>query len=280
MKKPKLKWPIWMVLVACLAGVLWYAADDIRQLFEQFTGEQPAPVAVVAPVESGPRFPIKPPLPVTPAYDEVEVEVDPLPLLAESDDYFRTTLIEIFGSNADEVLVNDELIVKFVATIDSLSAATPPQRIWPVATRLDAFKAVAADDGTTDEFYLSPDNYAHYDFLVNLATSPAPETIAATYRRMYPLYEEAYIELGYPDGYFNDRLVTIIDLLLSTPEPAEPIRLVRPHVLYKFADPELEALSGGQKLLIRMGDDNAAKIRQMLQAFRQLIVQPAEEVVI
>jgi hypothetical protein len=74
--------------------------------------------------------------------------------------------------------------------------------------------------------------------------------------------------------------VTIIDLLLSTPEPAEPIRLVRPLVLYKFADPELEALSGGQKLLIRMGDDNAAKIRQMLQAFRQLIVQPAEEVVI
>jgi hypothetical protein len=278
MNKPKLKWPIWMVLAACLAGVLWYAADDIRPLIEQFTGEQPAPVVVVAPVESGPRFPIKPPLPVAPAYDEVEV--DPLPPLAESDDYFRTTLIGIFGSNADEVLVNDELIVKFVATVDSLSAANPPQKIWPVTTRLDSFKAVAADDGTTDEFYLSPDNYARYDFLVNLATSPAPETIAAAYRRMYPLYQEAYIELGYPDGYFNDRLVTIIDLLLSTPEPAEPIRLVRPHVLYKFADPELEALSGGQKLLIRMGGDNAAKIRQMLQAFRQLIVQPAEEVVI
>ncbi len=59
--------------------------------------------------------------------------------------------------------------------------------------------------------------------------------------------------------------------LLVTPKPAEPIRLVRPHVLYEFADPELEGLSSGQKLLLRMGGENAARVKQVLQNLRTLI---------
>jgi hypothetical protein len=119
---------------------------------------------------------------------------------------------------------------------------------------------------------MSPENYARFDFLVNMATSPAPETVAGAYQYMYPLFQEAYVGLGYPDGYFNDRLVEVIDHLLSTPAPAEPILLVQPRVYYEYADPKLEALSGGQKLLLRMGSTNAAKVRQMLQALRVLIV--------
>jgi hypothetical protein len=67
--------------------------------------------------------------------------------------------------------------------------------------------------------------------------------------------------------------VEVIDHLLATPEPGEPIRLVRPHVLFEFADAELEALSSGQKLLLRMGDEHAAKIKRVLQGLRALIAQ-------
>ena len=65
-----------------------------------------------------------------------------------------------------------------------------------------------------------------------------------------------------------------IDHLLATPEPEEPIRLVQPHVLYEFADPELEALSGGQKLLIRMGPDHISRIKAVLSEVRTRIAQP------
>lgn len=98
------------------------------------------------------------------------------------------------------------------------------------------------------------------------------EITTETYRRFYPLFQESYVRLGYPDGYFNDRAVEVIDHLLATPEPKDPIRLVRPHVLYEFADAELEALSSGQKLLLRMGSKNAASIKRVLKEFRALIV--------
>jgi hypothetical protein len=67
-----------------------------------------------------------------------------------------------------------------------------------------------------------------------------------------------------------------MDNPLLSPETDQPIRLVRPHVLYKFADEEPEALSSGQKLLIRMGNGNAAKIRQVLQTLRGLIAPSAD----
>jgi hypothetical protein len=85
--------------------------------------------------------------------------------------------------------------------------------------------------------------------------------------------QQAFAQLGYPDGYFNDRVIAVIDHLLATPEPEEPVRLLQPHVLYEFADPELEALSGGQKLLIRMGPDHAARIKTVLQNFRTRIAK-------
>ncbi|HQU43635.1 MAG TPA: DUF3014 domain-containing protein, partial [Pirellulales bacterium] len=42
--------------------------------------------------------------------------------------------------------------------------------------------------------------------------------------------------------YFNDRLVSVIDHLLAAPEPAGPVALVQPKIIYKFADPQLESL--------------------------------------
>ena len=82
------------------------------------------------------------------------------------------------------------------------------------------------------------------------------------------------MRLGYPNAYFNDRAVEVIDHLLETPTPDQPILLVRPHVLYEYADPELAALSSGQKLLLRMGAEHADKIKAVLRGLRVRIVKP------
>ena len=95
--------------------------------------------------------------------------------------------------------------------------------------------------------------------------------LADVYLRFYPLFQRVYQDLGYPNGYFNDRLVQAIDSLLATPQPAGPIELTRPNVMYTFADPALEARPAGQKMLLRMGPENAAVIKAKLTELRAII---------
>ncbi len=64
----------------------------------------------------------------------------------------------------------------------------------------------------------------------------------------------------------------VIDDLLATPEVNGPIRLVWPHVLYKYADPRLDALSAGQKMLVRMGPQNASRVKIKLREIRHVLV--------
>jgi hypothetical protein len=65
--------------------------------------------------------------------------------------------------------------------------------------------------------------------------------------------------------------VQVIDSLSNAPEPVGPIALVRPNVMYTFADPALESRPAGQKLLIRMGPDNAAAVKAKLAELRAAI---------
>src|SRR5690606_6346806 len=110
-----------------------------------------------------------------------------------------------------------------------------------------------------------------YDALVKMVQAMDVAQVASAYQRYYPLFQEAYQDLGYPDGYFNDRLVEVSDHLLATPEGDGPIRLTRPSVYYEFADAQLEALAVGQKTLIRIGPRNAAVVKQKLRELRQAV---------
>ena len=200
---------------------------------------------------------------------EGERELVALPALSDSDAWFRLELLDLFSERLDALLTDEALIEKFVATIDNLPRKHIAERIRPVG-RLEGVFQVDGDP-ETDAFLLAPDNFRRYDFLVNMMTGADIDTVVDAYRRYYPLFQEAYVALGYPDAYFNDRVVEVIDHLLATPQPDTPIRLVRPHVLYEFADAELEALSSGQKLLLRLGPDNGVRVREALRALRARI---------
>jgi len=262
------KWLVMLLLAVGAAGALWYFRDDISP--------SPEPAAVAAPeptaAESAAREPLHPiePLSLTPGAGEL-IE---LPPLDESDSYFALALVTVFGSALEDLLDDEGLIDKSVATVDNLTRSHVAEKIRPVGRIQGSFVVAAA--GANGPYYLSPDNYRRYDFLVNMLTGADLEELASTYRRFYPLIQEAFTQLGYPDAYFNDRLIAVIDHLLATPEPGEPVQLVQPHVLYEFADPALEALSSGQKLLLRMGNDNAARVRAVLEELRIRIAQSAD----
>jgi hypothetical protein len=158
----------------------------------------------------------------------------------------------------------DRIVRRFAVTVDNLPGAKLPRKqlsIRPVPGRFGV-------SGEGDTLYLSPGNFSRYTLFVQLVESVDTEQLVSLYVGLYPLFQQAYEELGYPSAYFNDRLIDVIDHLLDAPEMNEPVRLVRPKVLYQFADPQLEALSAGQKILIRVGPDNGSRLKAKLRDLR------------
>jgi hypothetical protein len=68
-------------------------------------------------------------------------------------------------------------------------------------------------------------------------------------------------------------VVAAIDDLLAAPEVHDPVRLVQPSVFYKYADARLENLSAGQRLMIRIGSENAARIKAKLRGLRDALTK-------
>ena len=252
-------------LIAAIAGLVviaalgWFFRDAWLPAPEPVTAVELAPAPAEESAPTGPQYPVP-----TPPTDEGLV---PLPPLDDSDAYFLLALGDVFGPGIEALLTSQAFIDKFDATVDALPRDRVTEKIRPVGPLQGTFAWESA--GGEDPIFLSPENYRRYEVLVTRLATADIDAMVETYRRFYPLLQESYERLGYPGKYFNDRVVEVIDHLLATPEPAGPVELVRPHVLYEFADPSLEALSGGQKMLVRMGPQNAASVKFMLRELRQ-----------
>jgi hypothetical protein len=190
----------------------------------------------------------------------------PLPPLNESDGAIKDALSGL-GGGAAQYLVPEDIVRHIVVTVDNLPRQKLAVTKRPVVPAPGAFMA----DGDELHATLDPKNYARYDSMVNVIRQLDMQRVADVYFRFYPLFQGAYQDLGYPTGYFNDRVVQVIDTLIATPEPTGPIELSRPNVMYTFADPTLEARPAGQKLLLRMGPDNAAVVKAKLAELRAIV---------
>lgn len=259
-----------LVVVAGLAFAFWHFRDEILPEPDVLATAPTQAVEEPVPERIEPLHPVVP-VPASKASEADEIEE--LPPLDASDESFLVAVVDTLGVGIEGLLVNDALIDRFVATIDNLPRKHVSEKIRPIGRLATQFIAEGAPDDAT--FNLGPENYARYDALVGLMSAADPDTVVAVYRRYYPLFQESYERLGYPNAYFNDRAIEVIDHLLLTPEPQQPVQLVRPHVLYQFADPELEALSSGQKLLLRMGNEHASTVKQSLQDLRSRLVARA-----
>lgn len=260
----------WWVLgafVVVAAGAAWWwwqgrtppappPVTEVPSAMQPATETPQAEAKVEHPIESAP------------AALEAGGEASPLPPLAESDSALRSGLGGLVGEKAlVEFFHMTGIAARIVATVDNLPRSRVATKVLPVRGPGGAFIV----DGEADARVIGEANAARYAAHLQLAEAVDAKRAAALYVRFYPLLQQAYRELGYPQGQFNDRLVAVIDHLLATPQIAGPIRLAQPKVLYEFADPELEARSAGQKLLLRMGAANAARAKASLRAFRREI---------
>jgi hypothetical protein len=244
------------VVVLAGAGTAYYFHQRRAEMAP--AGAAPPPAAVAPSSEPA----IENPVPGAAAAPQT-----PLPALNDSDPAVKDALGEAIGNDAMQYLVPESIVRHIVVTIDNLPRSKAPAAKRPTVSPGGPLLAQGDEIHAT----LDPGNYARYQPMVNAVRKLDMQRVADVYLRFYPLFQKAYQDLGYPNGYFNDRLVAVIDSLLAAPEPAGSIELTRPNVLYTFADPTLEALPAGQKLLIRMGPDNAAVIKAKLRELRAIV---------
>lgn len=223
-------------------------------------GWQSAPAPVTSTPEMKQEPAIAHPIPDSPV-------AQALPALDGSDELVMNELIALVGQPfVQKHLVPQNLIRNLVVTIDNLprkKVAGTKNPVVPIAGQID--------DQSDAATAMTPAQYARYDEFVQTVAAVDSKQLVATYFKLYPLFQDAYKSLGYPNGYFNDRLVAVIDQLIATPYAKQPIQLINGPGVYQFADPALESLSAGQKIIVRIGPDNGAKVRAKLKEIRELI---------
>jgi hypothetical protein len=253
---------IWLLFLVIALG----AAVGLYFWLEQEPPPQVVQPAPAPPAEPAIRHPIETARPA-----DLSPPAEPLPALADSDKAIKDALAKLFGQNLEKFFNLQDFIHRVVATVDNLPLEQAPAQLMPVK-RVPGWLITT---GKGEKLSLSPKNAARYHSYVRLAEEVPTGPLVALYVRFYPLFQEQYEKLGYPGKYFNDRLVEVIDHLLAAPAVQGPVRLTQVNVLYQFADPKLEGLSAGQKILVRMGDENAAKVKAKLREIRGALVAQA-----
>ncbi|RMX06915.1 DUF3014 domain-containing protein [Corticibacter populi] len=289
------RWLAALVLLIVLAGLAGWWLWQHPQALSRLTGAaQQGPAAELVPAATGTApedaaateaspadfLAVEPQEPQNPIEVEPEQAVQ-LPPLEQSDSAVAQTFSGWLGQDKTYAFIqNEQFIRRFVATVDNLPRERAPARLWPVNPTHPRFMV---EGGSGSDMHIAAGNNARYQPVVQLVQSVDAAQAASYYKQYYPLFQQAYEDLGYPGQYFNDRLIAVIDHLLQAPEPIAPnVRQVeirgeaattaeQPWQHYEFEDPKLQALSAGQKMLVRMGPDNAHVLKAQLRAFRSQI---------
>ncbi|MGS7841882.1 DUF3014 domain-containing protein [Stenotrophomonas forensis] len=273
MQSGKAVWP-WVLGVVVIGGAGgWLFRDQLKSLAD----------GVSVPVQSSPASngaPLQPkeaaaPAPVPPPIKhplDTGAAADPaLPKLADSDGAAWGALSQLFqGEGPLTLLLRDHLIQRLVTQVDNLDKPSVPPTALAARPLPGSLQVKPGEGGER----IAASNAARYAPYVQAFTSLDPAATAAAYKRFYPLIQQAYVDLGRPEGYFNDRLVAVIDHLLDTPELTQAPRVERDERgRYRFVDPTLQSRSIGQKALLRMDPAQARAVKRQLQAIRSAITR-------
>lgn len=263
-------WP-WLLAVPLIAGAAWWLFSGPSNT----QGALPAPISRTAsavaaavsptstPVRSEPLHPL--PAPSADAAD------DAVPALAHSDEgAWHALLALVQDDTALSIVLRKHLIERVVVMIDNLTQPSINQR----ASVLQPLPGQLQVCGAGAHLVIDQANAARYAPYVSAFNRVDAQALVRSYVRFYPLLQQAYADLGAPDRYFNDRVIDVIDHLLRTPEPGQPIGVrLDERGRYRFVDPSLESLSVGQKALLRLGPTQTAAVKAQLQRVRTALLQ-------
>ncbi len=204
-------------MIAVAAAVVLIAAGTWYFLHSRQTAKPVAAApAQPAPPDTASEPPIEHPLPADTADTAAKT---PLPALNDSDAVFRRGAQPGGRRRRREGLspAAESHSPPGIVTIDNL----PRQKVAVDKRPSGIVDGAFAAEGDELHATLDPRNFARYEPMVAVIRQLDMRKLAAVYVRFYPLFQQSYQDLGYPNGYFNDRLVKVIDVLLAAPQPAD-----------------------------------------------------------
>ena len=197
-----------------------------------------------------------------------EAAVD-LPRLNDSDSFVAEKISELSsGTSLLSYLVDEQLVRRAVVLVENISRGQYPQTALPYKPIVEEMQ-VSSDDGRL--FTMEGASYTRFDAAVAAFVALDTEQTVGLYRLLSPLLQQAYAEIGFRDAEFEQALIKAIDAVLSAPEIEGPFQLVKPSVMYLYADTRLEELANMNKQLIRLGPENSARLKAKLREFKQAL---------
>ncbi len=197
-----------------------------------------------------------------------------LPPLDQTDAVVRELVAKLSTHPAVAAwLTTDGLVRNFTVVVANIAEARTPAVHLKALRPQTGFAVVQRGS----DLYIDPRSYERYDTIAAATASIDPAGAATLYSTLKPRIEDAYRELGAPDGSFDRALERAIVPLLRTPVIDDPIRVEsQGGVGYGFADPEVEGLTAAQKQLLRAGPRNVRTIQSSLRAIAIALGIPPE----
>ncbi|MCZ6852384.1 MAG: DUF3014 domain-containing protein [Gammaproteobacteria bacterium] len=191
---------------------------------------------------------------------EVSESTEPgiaLPGLDESDGF---VLEHIASFDLPKMWIErEDLVRRLAVVVDNASKGEYPRRQLGFLAPTGVFKVF----GRGEEIFIDPVSYSRYDVYLDIIEKIDAELLADVLLLFEPLLADGLAELGNQRGT-GEQIDAAIDQILAVPVLHGEVRLLRPKVLYQYANPGLECLSPLQKQVLRTGPNNVDRLQRYL----------------
>lgn len=182
-----------------------------------------------------------------------------LPALASSDDMLRALVGQ---------LSRDPLLARLLATRElvrnmTLAVVQIGDGRTPAASLATLRPSARLETGASGK--VESANFERWESAVRALQSIPAKDAAKVYVNVKPLFDEAYRELGYPQGDFDLAVVKAIRMLNATPEVTGDLVLLRREGYFEHDNPALRSLPPVQKQLILLGPNHRRRVLSWLQ---------------
>jgi hypothetical protein len=192
-----------------------------------------------------------------------------LPTLNASDGFVVSQITALAnGVEIVRLLASDQLVRKFVVLVENISRGEFPQNGLPYKPMQTEMPVRNLDDNL---FVMDASAHARFDQVIGTFIAVDTETALTLYRLLSPLFQQAFAEIGFRDENFDDTLRKAINVVVNSEQIPGPYQLVKPSVMYLYADSSIENLQEVNKQLIRIGPENSAKLKGKLIDFASLL---------
>ena len=200
-----------------------------------------------------------------PEFNEDETNVIELPSLTDSDPFVFETLQTLQNGMAlVNALAEDQIVRKFVVFVENISRGEFPQTGLPYKGLGQEMPVSEIDDNL---FVMDQVAHSRFDQVVSTFVETDTDSAVIIYQMLLPLFQQAYAEIGFRNVSFDETLRAAINNVLRTTNMEGPYQLVKPSVMYLYADSSVENLAEVHKQLLRIGPDNTSALKAKLREF-------------